>query len=142
MLLIDFSCEYQILVTPGLLPVRLDSCDCLLHIAIVGEVNLQGFLLSPLGGVCPVTFGRFLHTIDIRVLSPAYPNLLEVVAILTVVQGIDGKICCRWIWVSPNMAAISSYLSLNLVWSNKTLTSELLMMASFTMGESITSFNS
>lgn len=91
MLLIDFSCEYQILVTPGLLPVRLDSCDCLLHIAIVGEVNLQGFLLSPLGGVCPVTFGRFLHTIDIRVLSPAYPNLLEVVAILTVVQGIDGK---------------------------------------------------
>ena len=91
MLLIDFPCKYQILVTPGLLPVRLDSRDCLLHIAIIGKVNLQGFLLDPLSSVCPVTFGRFLHTINIGVLSPAYPNLLEVIAPLTVVQGIDGK---------------------------------------------------
>lgn len=91
MLLIDFSCEYQILVIPGLLPVCLDSRDCLLHITIVGEVNFQGFFFSPLGGVCPITFGRFLHTIDIRVLSSTYPYLLEVVAALTVVQGIDGK---------------------------------------------------
>ena len=137
MLLIDFSFEYQILVITGLLPVRLDSRDCLLHIAIVGKVNLQGFLLSPLGGVCPITFGRFLHPIDIGVLSPAYPYLLEVVAPLPVVQGVDGKNL-----LPLYLAAISSYLSLNLVWSNKTLTSELLIMASFTMGESITSFNS
>ena len=44
--------------------------------------------------------------------------------------------------VSPRMAAISSYLSLNLVWSSRIFTSELLMMASFTIGESITSLSS
>ena len=106
------------------------------------EIDFQSLFLGTLGSVGPVTFRRFLDTEHVRVLAPAYPHLLEVVATLLVIERVDGEYLLLLYRVSPRMAAMSSYLSLNLDWSSSILTSELLMMASFTIGESITSLSS
>ena len=90
-MLVDFSCEIEILGDTGFLAVNLNMCDCLLHGAVVTEIDFQRFLLGSLGGVCPVTFRRFLDAVHIRVLTTAYPYLLEIIAVVMVVQGIDGE---------------------------------------------------
>ena len=65
--------------------------DSLFQCTIVSDIGFQGFLLGSFRGVSPVTFGGFLYAIDIRMLSPANPHLLEVAASFPVVQGVDGK---------------------------------------------------
>ena len=57
----------------------------------MGQIEFEGFLLRTFGSVSPVAFRCFLHTVHIRVLSPAYPDFLEIAASFPVVQGIDGK---------------------------------------------------
>ena len=91
MVLVDLSGKLQVYRAARFLPVGLDVRDGLLHRAVVAQVRFQCLLFRPLGGVGPVTFGGFLHTIDIGVLSPAYPHLLEVAAPLVVVERVDGE---------------------------------------------------
>ena len=90
-MLVNLSGKLQVYRAARFLPVGLDVRDGLLHRAVVAQVRFQCLLFRPLGGVGPVTFGGFLHTIDIGVLSPAYPHLLEVAAPLVVVERVDGE---------------------------------------------------
>ena len=90
-MLIDFPCKFEVFQTSVQFAVGFNAGDCLLHRAILPEVNLQGFLFGAFRGVCPVTFRGFLHAIHIRMGSPAYPDLLEVAATFMVVQSVDGE---------------------------------------------------
>ena len=90
-MLVDLSGKLQVYGAARLLPVGLDARDGLLHRAVVPQVCFQCLFFRPLGSVGPVTFGGFLHAVDVGVLSPAYPHLLEVAASLVVVQCINGK---------------------------------------------------
>ena len=119
-MLVDFPGEIEVFRDSGFLAVYLDTGDCLLHGAVVGEIDFQGLFFGSLCRIGPVTFRRLLDTEHVRVLAPAYPHLLEVVATLLVVEGVDGE-----------------YLLL--LYGGQ---SELLIIASFTMGESITSLSS
>ena len=74
---VNLSGEIKVFSDTGFLAVNLYMRDCLLHGAVVTEIDFQGFLLGSLGGVCPVTFGRLLDAVHIRVLSTAYPHLLD-----------------------------------------------------------------
>ena len=141
-MLIDFPCKFEVFQTSVQFTVGFNTGDSLLHRAVLPEVNLQGFLFGAFRGICPVTFRGFLHAIHIRMGSPAYPDLLEVAATFMVVQSVDGEyllplhLCqaqdCRYFLIPVLELGLSSSI----------FTSELLMMASFTMGESITSFSS
>ena len=76
-MLIDLSGKLQVYRASRFLPVCLDVRDGLLHRAVVAQVRFQCLLFRPLGSVGPVTFGGFLHAVDVGVLSPAYPHLLK-----------------------------------------------------------------
>lgn len=89
---INLPCKVQILSDSSLLAVLLYLRDGPLDITSeVPCINLQGLLLRAFRGVSPITFRRFLHTIDILVQPTAYPYLLEVVPPLMVVQAVDGE---------------------------------------------------
>ena len=90
-MLIDFSGKFQILMPAVPFAVCLNVRDGFLHRSVVGQIEFEGFLFRAFGGVGPVAFRCFFHTVHIRVLSPAYPDFLEVAATFPVVQGIDGK---------------------------------------------------
>ena len=91
-MVVHFPCKVEVLAHAGSLAVLFDEGDGLQRVAVaVGGIYLQGFLLGTLRGISPIALRRFLHTIDIRHLSPAYPHLFEVGTPLVVVQGIDGE---------------------------------------------------
>lgn len=90
-MLVDFPCKLYIEKDTVLLAVFLDMDYRLLQIPVMGKIYLQGFFLAPFRGIRPVTFRGFLHTIDIRVLPTAYPDLLEVAAPFLVVERVDGE---------------------------------------------------
>ena len=90
-MLVDFPRELYVEKSTVLLAIFLDMDYRLLQIPVIGKVYLQGFLLAPFCGVCPITFRGFLHAIDIRVLPTAYPYLLEVAAPFLVVERVDGE---------------------------------------------------
>ena len=90
-MLIDFSGKFQVLMPAVPFAVRLDMCNGFLHGSVMGQIEFEGFLLRAFGGVGPLAFRCFFYTVHIRVLSPAYPDFLEVAASFPVVQGIDGK---------------------------------------------------
>lgn len=85
--LVDFGAA--VLRNYGFLAVGFDVRYPLLHGAVVTQIYLQRLLLGTLGGIGPVTFGRFLDTIHIGVLPPAYPYLFEIVSVVMVVKGVD-----------------------------------------------------
>lgn len=107
-MLIDFSGKFQVFMPAVTFAVCLDMRDGFLHGSVVGQIEFQGFLFRAFGSVSPVAFRCFFHTVYIRVLSPAYPHLLEVAATFPVIQGIDGKYLLPLDGVSPRMAAMSS----------------------------------
>lgn len=88
---VDLAGKLQVLGAACLMTVCLHTGDGFLHRAVVSQIEFEGFLLRAFGGISPVAFRCFLHTVHIRVLSPAYPYLLEVAATFPVVQGIDGE---------------------------------------------------
>ena len=90
-MLVDFSCKLQIQKPSIRLTVFLNTGDGLLQRTVPGKINLQCLLLGTFCSICPVTFRCFLHTVHIRVLSPANPHLLEVASSLMVVQRIDSE---------------------------------------------------
>ena len=98
---VDLTGKLQVLGAARLMTVCLHTGDGFLHRSVVGQIEFEGFLLRAFGGVGPVAFRCFLHTVHIRVLSPAYPYLLEVAASFPVVQGIDGKYLLPEDAVSP-----------------------------------------
>ena len=53
------------------------------------EINFQSLLFGAFRGVCPVTFRRFFDSKHIRVLTATNPYLLEVVAVVVIIEGID-----------------------------------------------------
>ena len=91
LMLIDFSGKFQVFMPAVPFAVCLYVRDGFLHGSVVGQIEFEGFLFRAFGGVGPVAFRCFFHTVHIRVLSPAYPHLLEVAASFPVVRGIDGK---------------------------------------------------
>lgn len=114
-MLVDFSCKLRIQKPSIRLAVFLNTCDGLLQRTVPGKINLQCLLFGTFSSICPVAFRCFLHTVHIRVLSPANPHLLEVASSLMVVQRIDGENLLTLYVSESRIAAISSYLSLNLV---------------------------
>ena len=90
---IDFIGELQVLsCQSSLFHILTEVSDALYGIiAIVFDVDFQGFFFSTLCRIGHITFWRFFDSIDIGTLSPAYPDFLEVVASIMVVQGVDGK---------------------------------------------------
>ena len=93
MLFIDFVSEFQVLTSQsGLFHILTEVSDALYSIvAIVLDINFQGFFFSAFCRVGHIALRRFFYSIDISTLSPAYPDFLEVVTSLMVVQGVDGK---------------------------------------------------
>ena len=88
---VDLAGKLQVLGAARLMTVCLHTGDGFLHGSVVGQIEFEGFLFRAFGSVSPVAFRCFLHTVHIRVLSPAYPDFLEVAASFPVVQGIDGE---------------------------------------------------
>ena len=55
-MLVDFPGEIEVFRDSGFLAVCLNIGDCLLHGAVVREVDFQRLLLGTLGSIGPVTF--------------------------------------------------------------------------------------
>ena len=88
---VHFDREVKVLLYTQLLAVFLNFRDGGLDVTVVPLIDFQSFFLGSFRSVGPVAFGRFLYAIDIGVLAAAYPNLLEVIPALVVVQGIHGE---------------------------------------------------
>ena len=90
---VDFIGELQVLSRQsGFLHILAEMTDALNSIiAIVLDIDLQGFLFGTFCGIGHIALRRFLHTIDIRTLSSAYPDFLEVVSPIMVIQAVNRK---------------------------------------------------
>ena len=119
-MLVYFSCEVKIFGDSGFLPVNLNVGDSLLHRTVMTEVNLQCLLLSALRCIGPITLRGFLDTVDIRVLTPAYPDFLEIVSVVVIIERVysEDLLTLDWCQTEYGCYILVSVLELGLVEKN------------------------